>query len=82
MWCENLTLYDIDNKEPGNVCRSAYPFYTGIIEKTLDITSLLTQISPHVECTSLKSIADLVIKHMRQGMRTKVLLQSSLTSLM
>ena len=55
---KNLTLYDIDNKEPGNVCRSAYPFYTGIIEKTLDITSLLTQISPHVECTSLKSIAD------------------------
>ena len=54
---KNLTLYDIDNKEPGNVCRSAYPFYTGIIEKTLDITSLLTQISPHVECTSLKSIA-------------------------
>lgn len=26
MRCENLTLYDIDNKEPGNVCRSAYPF--------------------------------------------------------
>jgi hypothetical protein len=59
---KNLTLYDIDNKEPGNVCRSAYPFYTGIIEKTLDMNSLLTQISPHVECTSLKSIVDLVIK--------------------
>ncbi len=59
---KNLTLYDIDNKEPGNVCRSAYPFYTGIIEKTLDLENLLTQISPHVECTSLQPIVDLVVK--------------------
>lgn len=58
----NVTLYDIDNKEPGNVCRSAYPFYTGIIEKTLDMESLLKQISPHVECTSLNSIVDLMVK--------------------
>lgn len=68
---KNLTLYDIDNKEPGNVCRSAYPFYTGIIEKTLDITNLLTQISPHVECSSLKSIADLVIKTYAAGHEEK-----------
>ena len=59
---KNLTLYDIDNKEPGNVCRSAYPFYTGITEKTLDMVSILTQISPHVECVSLKPIVDLVVK--------------------
>jgi len=59
---KNLSLYDIDNKEPGNVCRSSYHFYTGITEKTLDIGSLLRQISPHVECTSLKPIVDLVIK--------------------
>lgn len=58
----NISLYDIDNKEPGNVCRSSYPFYTGITEKTLDMGSLLRQISPHVECTSLKPIVDLVIK--------------------
>lgn len=57
-----LTLYDIDNKEPGNVCRSTYPFYTGITEKTLDMEGLLTQISPHVECTSLRSIVDLMVK--------------------
>lgn len=68
---KNLTLYDIDNKEPGNVCRSAYPFYTGIIEKTLDITNLLIQISPHVECSSLKSIADLVIKTYAAGHEDK-----------
>lgn len=59
---KNIYLYDIDNKEPGNVCRSSYPFYTGITEKTLDMGSLLRQISPHVECTSLKPIVDLVIK--------------------
>ena len=59
---KNISLYDIDNKEPGNVCRSSYPFYTGITEKTLDMGSLLRQISPHVECTSLKPIVDLVIK--------------------
>ena len=59
---KNLTLYDIDIKEPGNVCRSAYPFFTGINEKTLELELLLTQISPHVDCTSLKSEFDLAIK--------------------
>lgn len=59
---KNLTLHDIDIKEPGNVCRSAYPFYTSINEKTLDLELLLKQISPHVECASLKSELDLAIK--------------------
>lgn len=59
---KDITLYDIDNKEPGNVCRSVYPFYTGVTEKTLDLELLLTQISPHVDCSSLKSVIDLVVK--------------------
>ena len=59
---KDITLYDIDNKEPGNVCRSTFPFYTGITEKTLEMEGLLMQISPHVECASLKSVLDLVIK--------------------
>ena len=59
---KNISLYDIDNKEPCNVCRSSYSFYTGIPEKTLDTGSRLRQISPQVECTSLKPIVDLVIK--------------------
>lgn len=59
---KKLTLCDIDNKEPGNVCRSAYPFYTGVTEKTLDLESLLTQISPHVDCATLKSVFDAVVK--------------------
>ncbi len=57
-----ITLFDIDNKEPGNVCRSSYLFATGITEKTIELEGLLTQISPHLECASIKSIADLVIK--------------------
>ena len=68
---KSLTLYDIDNKEPGNVCRSAYPFYTGITEKTLDMENFLTQISPHVECISLKSIVDLVVKTYAVGHEDK-----------
>lgn len=59
---KSITLYDIDDKEPGNVCRSAYPFYTGVMEKMLDMESLLMKISPHVECGSLNSVIDLVIK--------------------
>lgn len=59
---KKLTLCDIDIKEPGNVCRSAYPFYTGVTEKTLELESLLTQISPHVECATLKSMFDAVVK--------------------
>ena len=35
---------------------------TGVTEKTLDLELLLTQISPHVDCSSLKSVIDLVVK--------------------
>lgn len=57
-----LTLYDIDNKEPGNVCRSAYQFSTGICEKTDELDKLLSHISPHVECRILKQEVDSVVK--------------------
>lgn len=53
---KRITVYDIDDKEPGNVCRSAYPFYSGITEKTQDIIDVLQRISPHVECDSLRSL--------------------------
>lgn len=59
---KKITVYDIDDKEPGNVCRSAYPFYSGVSEKTYDMLGLLHQISPHVECNSLKSVVDLIVK--------------------
>lgn len=59
---KRITVYDFDDKEPGNVCRSAYPFYSGVSEKTYDMVGLLRQISPHVECDSLKSVVDMVVK--------------------
>lgn len=59
---KRITIYDIDNKEPGNVCRSAYPFYSGITEKTQDIIDVLQRISPHVECDSLKPLLDVFLK--------------------
>lgn len=59
---KRITVYDIDDKEPGNVCRSAYPFYSGVSEKSYDMVGLLRQISPHVECDSLKSMVDLIVK--------------------
>lgn len=59
---KHITLYDIDNKEHGNVCRSAYSFFTGITEKTSDLAGLLTQISPHLECNSLKTDVDFSVK--------------------
>ncbi len=57
-----ITVYDIDDKEPGNVCRSAYPFYSGISDKSCEMVRILQQISPHVECGSLESIVDVVVK--------------------
>lgn len=57
-----ISLFDIDIKEPGNVCRSTYSFFTGITAKALELSERLTQISPHVECTILKSEVDLLLK--------------------
>lgn len=59
---KDITISDIDLKNPGNVCRSAYSFFTGITEKSSELEGLLTQISPHIECASLKSVVDLVVK--------------------
>ena len=44
---KNLTLYDVDQKEPGNVCRSAYSFYAGITKKMQELRNVLNQISPY-----------------------------------
>lgn len=59
---KRITVYDIDNKETGNVCRSAYHFYSGITEKTYDIIDLLQRISPHVECSGLNPLQDVFVK--------------------
>ena len=57
-----LSLYDIDQKESGNICRSTYSFYAGTTAKMYELRNALTRISPHVECTCLDHKHDLLLK--------------------
>ena len=59
---KRITLFDFDEKDPGNVCRSEYHFFTGITEKTAELEGKLIQISPHLECDSLVPFVDCAIK--------------------
>lgn len=45
-----LDLYDVDLKEPGNICRSEYDFLSGVSDKTNELSSILQSISPFVQC--------------------------------
>lgn len=58
----NITICDIDIKNPENVCRSAYTFFTGITDKVEELKWHLIQISPHVECNVIEPILDIIIK--------------------
>lgn len=57
-----LGLNDIDNKEPGNVCRSEYQFIAGCGDKAFELMSVLWHISPHVDCRVEPPVLDLGIK--------------------
>lgn len=46
--CTNFTLFDYDAKEPGNVCRSEYHFFSGINNKVEELQKHLVAISPFV----------------------------------
>lgn len=47
--CRRLGFIEFDVKEPENVCRSEYSFFTGITNKTNDLISELCLISPFFE---------------------------------
>ncbi len=49
--CTKVDFIDYDIKEPENVCRSEYPFFTGITNKTNDLVNELCLISPFFEPT-------------------------------
>jgi hypothetical protein len=49
--CTKIDLIDYDIKEPENVCRSEYSFFTGITNKTNDMINELCLISPFFEPT-------------------------------
>jgi hypothetical protein len=44
--CTKIDLIDYDIKEPENICRSEYSFFTGINNKTNDLINELYSISP------------------------------------
>ena len=50
--CAKIDFMDIDVKEPENVCRSEYSFFTGITNKTNDLVNELCLISPFFEPTN------------------------------
>lgn len=50
--CTKVDFIDYDIKEPENVCRSEYSFFTGITNKTNDLINELCLISPFFEPTN------------------------------
>lgn len=56
----NITLVDYDVKEPENVCRSEYDFYTGICNKAVELHNVLHQISPFVDVRHSEELMDKV----------------------
>lgn len=59
---KHLCLYDVDLKEPGNVCRSEYDFLSGISDKSYELSSILQSISPFVQCEISPKALDSWIK--------------------
>lgn len=53
-----LSFIDYDKKEPGNVCRSEYPFNSGVRTKIDDLSKLLMEISPFVELSFSHELTD------------------------
>ena len=50
--CTKIDFIDIDVKEPENVCRSEYSFFSGITNKVNDLINELCLISPFFEPTN------------------------------
>lgn len=53
--CTKIDVFDYDIKEPENVCRSEYSFFTGINNKTDDLLNDLFNISPFLETQNYSS---------------------------
>lgn len=58
--CTRLTLLDHDIKEPENVCRSEYPFHSGITNKVDDLAQQLINISPFLHVEFNEHLMDIV----------------------
>ncbi|HLS11808.1 MAG TPA: ThiF family adenylyltransferase [Flavobacteriaceae bacterium] len=53
--CRYIDLIDYDVKEPENVCRSEYDFFSGISAKTEELKRILAGISPYVDVGCIRS---------------------------
>lgn len=75
---KHLGLYDVDLKEPGNVCRSEYDFLSGISDKSYELSSILQSISPFVQCEISPKALDSWIKLTMDNDETKNSIQEIL----
>lgn len=75
---KHLCLYDVDLKEPGNVCRSEYDFLSGISDKSYELSSILQSISPFVQCEISPKALDSWIKLTMDNDETKNAIQEIL----
>lgn len=73
-----LGLYDVDLKEPGNVCRSEYDFLSGISDKSYELSSILQSISPFVQCEISPKALDSWIKLTKDNDEAKDAIQEIL----
>ena len=73
-----LGLYDVDLKEPGNVCRSEYDFLSGISDKSYELSSVLQSMSPFVQCEISPKALDSWIKLTMDNDETKNAIQEIL----
>lgn len=53
---KSLSIYDIDVKTPGNICRSEYFFASGFLSKSIELKRILGCISPFVNCMDLHDV--------------------------
>ncbi|MBR5374137.1 MAG: ThiF family adenylyltransferase [Paludibacteraceae bacterium] len=60
--CRDISLYDFDIKQPGNVCRSEYDFFCPTNDKKNDLSFALRRISPYVNIDSYKNEFDAYVK--------------------
>ena len=56
--CKHISLFDYDIKEPENICRAEYSFFTGLNSKVTDLGRHLLEISPFVEIVPSEFFTD------------------------
>jgi len=58
--CTDIFLNDHDVKEPENICRSEYQFFTGMTSKVYELRDLLMMTSPFAEINGNHELTDII----------------------